>query len=229
MGEFLRDRAIFVYDFWNGVLAWFRGHPLPGWLSFLDPFAAGTPVWKTFLIFALDAVVYLAVCLLMVKIAKIPLAIIDRHMRGRGANIGLNMPLYIIAIGLILFDELTVGGIGRQSDGKLHIGLLTIIAGLLLIISVFRMMRRAGLRFIYFIPLQTSVFALFYLYILLFAPAAVILFALAVTGASFTAPEPGVSRYVCPHCGGEYSPGVACSCGRSVGSYDGYRFPRSND
>ena len=227
MGTFLRDRAIYVYDFWNGIYLWFQRQSLPSWLSFLDPLEPGAPAWRIWVFLGVVAVLYLAFCLLMVKLAKIPLGLIDSHMRAHNARIGLNMPLYIAAIALILFDEMVFGSPGRQSDGLLHIGVFTVVAGVLFLIAVFRMIRRAGVRFVYFIPLQAAEFALIYLYILLWTPAAIILLVIGLTGASFTAKEPGVG-YVCPHCGGGFGPGVACACGRSIGSYDGHRFPRPN-
>lgn len=227
IGAFLRDRALYVWQFWNGVLVWFKSHPLPDWLSFLDPLAVDAPMWKTVLLFGVYALIYLGVCLLLVKIAKLPLMLINAHMNNHGVSLVTNMPLYIIAIGLVLFDELVFGSPGVQDDGNFHIGAFTLAAGILMLIAVFRMLRRAGLRFIYFIPLQMSLFAIAYLYVLLFAPAAVILLCMGVAGAGMAAKDTGGGGQRCPYCHATVSPGQVCECGNFTGGYGGIKYPNS--
>jgi hypothetical protein len=217
MGEFLYNRLIYIYEFWNRIYLWGQGLLLSGKL----PFGAGEliagPSWKMWLFLGVVAILYLAFCLVMVKIAKGILGLINAHMCNHNAALGLNMPLYIAALALIFFDDRVFGAPGRHDDGVFHIGAFTLLAGVLFLIAVIRMIRRAGLRFVYFIPLQASFFAVMYLYLLLWAPAAVIVFVLVVTGMAMAANDP--KSRVCPYCGATITPGVTCPCGRSTGAY----------
>jgi hypothetical protein len=215
MAGFVWELLKFIYTFWNGVWKWFNDHPVPPFLNFLVVDFGMQAWWHTGLLLLLYVIVYLSFCKLAIFVAKIPYNIIDRHMQNHDSHILMNLWLYIAAIGFSLFDSLVFKTGTKTADGKVSIGIFTIIALLLVVIGFIRLIIVSKWRAIYFMPLQIVVFAVFYVYLLVWFPAIVVLLLFQFLCGLVTSSGDGGK---CPHCGNSISKGVdACPhCGTGL-------------